>query len=236
MSFRSTAAPDGTAGSPAPPGKASWGILALTIPSERRRQSPINGSIGVAIPGKNSRQSPGGIPVKMFRAVRLIVVALSVFILAGCGSDDSDDASAPEALEYDLTGSWNVAEESIGCRIVSSDSPDTPDSVLAGLIESSLLEPVETRVVQMGNDFTITNPFTTTQTNGTISGDQVRFTFSEQIMLATYTVDTYIEYEGTVKNADLIAVTDMGSYTLTTPVDMVAIEASCSFEMVRAGQ
>ena len=172
--------------------------------------------------------------MNMFRAFRLIVVALSIFVLAGCGGGDREDASTPEPPEYDLTGSWNVTEP-VDCTIVSSDLTDTPDAVVVGLIESSLLEPVETRVVQMGSDFTITNPFTTTQTNGTISGDQVRFTFSEEIMLGTFTVDTYIEYEGTVMNADLVAVTDMGSYTLTTAAGMVMVEVSCSFEIARAG-
>ena len=95
--------------------------------------------------------------MNFFRASRLIVAALSVFALAGCGG--GGEGGHRERLvppEYDLTGRWIIVEP-VDCVTVSGDFSEYQLDQLSLEYEKSLLEEnLGLRVVQTGNDLELT--------------------------------------------------------------------------------
>ena len=71
--------------------------------------------------------------------------------------------------------------------------------------------------------------------DGTISGNQIRSTYSEQRMLGGFEIDIYGETEGTVLNTDRIALTEEANITVELEGEMVTIGVLCSYHAVRTG-
>ena len=87
----------------------------------------------------------------------------------------------------------------------------------------------------MGNDLELTSLDTGGRADGTISGDEIRFAYSEQRMLGEFEIDIYEEYEGTVLNASRLAMTLEGSLTLEVQGQMVTLGVLCSYHGVQRG-
>ena len=173
--------------------------------------------------------------MNLFRMFRLNVIVLFVCILAGCGGGGGEDGGGepPVLPEYDLTGRWLTAEP-VDCTTVSGDVPALLLAQVNSELELALLdEGLGTRVVQMGNDLEITSLDSGARADGNISGDQVTFAYSEQRMLGELDVDIYEEYEGTVLNANRIALTLEANLTLEAEGSMVTIGALCTFHAAR---
>ena len=140
---------------------------------------------------------------------RWIAIALLILTLSGCGgSGDREPFEPLEEPEFDLTGRWLTT--AIDCVSFSSDLLQIELAELDGQLEYETLQSPGTRVLQMGNDLEFTDLETGRQWDGTISGDQVRYTDSEQRELGGVDFDAYLEAEGTVLEEGLIA----GTYDL----------------------
>lgn len=172
--------------------------------------------------------------MNVFRASRLIVAALSVFALAGCGGGgEGGDRERLVPPEYDLTGRWIVVEP-VDCLTISGDLSEYQLDQLSLEYENALLEEaLGTRVVQTGNDLELTVLDSGARAEGTISGDQIRFAVSEQRMLGELDADLYQEIEGTVLNANRAALTDEATLTLAAGGETVTIGILCTYHTVR---
>ena len=171
--------------------------------------------------------------MNLFCTPRLVVVALSVLILAGCGGGGAgggDRRLAPP--EYDLTGHWKIVEP-VTCTTISTVLSANEAEELKSFLESELLGASESRVVQMGNDLEFIDLGSGRRVDGTLSGDQIQATYSEQLMLGGFEIDIYGETEGTVLNADRLALTEEVNITLELEGVMVAAGAICSYHAVR---
>ena len=169
--------------------------------------------------------------MNVFRASRLIVAALSVFALAGCGEGGDRERLVPP--EYDLTGRWIVVEP-VDCVTISGDLSEYQLDQLSLEYEKALLEEnLGIRVVQTGNDLELTSLDSGERAEGTISGDQIRFEVSEQRMLEDVNADLYKEVDGTVLNANRIVLTDESNLTLEAGVETVTIGILCTYHTVR---
>ena len=173
--------------------------------------------------------------MNVFCEFRLIVVVVFVSLLAGCGGGGGDGESGrpPESPEYDLTGVWNFALPS-DCTILSADLFPNEAAQFELLLESELANSLGSRISQMGNDLEIVSIESGVRIDGTISGDLIRTTYSEQRMLGGYQIDIYGEGEGTVLNANRIAFTEEGNITVELDGEMATIGAVCSYHAVRA--
>ena len=172
--------------------------------------------------------------MNLFCLFRLIALVLSVFILAGCGGggEGGEGERPPAPPEYDLTGVWDVVVP-VDCTIVSADLFANEAAQLEYLLESELLNDLGARISQMGNDLELVSIESGIRIDGTISGDQIQTTYSEQRMLGGYEIDIYGEGEGTVLNADRIAFTEEGNITFELDGEMATIGVVCSYHAVR---
>ena len=103
------------------------------------------------------------------------------------------------------------------------------------MLESALLDALRSRINQMGNDLEFINLESGLRVEGTISGNQIRSTYSEERMLGGFKIDIYGETEGTVLNADRIALTEEANLTAEFEGEMVTIGVLCSYHAVRTG-
>lgn len=87
----------------------------------------------------------------------------------------------------------------------------------------------------MGNDLELTDLDSGRRLEGTISGDQLRGTYSEQTVLGGFQIDAYGEAEGTVLNANRIDITEEANITVELDEETVTIGAVCSYHGQRTG-
>ena len=168
-------------------------------------------------------------------ASRLIAVALSVFVLAGCGGSGGEggDGEALVTPEFDVTGHWIIVEP-VDCASVSDDLTEAQLEQLNSDFETATLEEdLGTRVVQMGNDLELTDLNSGVRAEGTISGDQIQFAASEERILGPLTADLYQEVEGTVLDANRAVLTLEANLTLDTGAGIVTIGILCTYHTVR---
>ena len=169
-------------------------------------------------------------------ATRLIAVALSLFVLAGCGGSGGEDRDGDRLLtpEFDVTGRWVIVEP-VDCASFSDGLTEAQLEQLNSEIETATLEEdLGTRVVQMGNNLELTDLNSGVRAEGTISGDQIQFAASEERMLGPLTADLYQEVEGTVLDANRAALTLEANLTLDDGGEMVTIGILCTYHTVRA--
>lgn len=158
----------------------------------------------------------------------LVLVCALLAALGGCGDDD-DERPAPPA--FDLTGHW--ATTAMDCEVFSADIPESQLAGLAAAFEGAGLEDPGTRVVQTGNDLVITDVDSGLQIGGAISGDQVRYDYSEQESLDGLDVSVSVEAEGTALDADTIAGTQALEWTMTIEGETFTGGALCTGTTMR---
>ena len=162
---------------------------------------------------------------------RWIGIAMMVLVLAGCGGGGGGDGEPLEPPEFDLTGRWVATE--VDC---TSDSSDVPQSELARFdaeYEASVLYGSGLRVIQMGNDLEITYLDDDTQVDGTISGDQIRYTVSEQQTIGDFDVSMQVEAEGTALDADRVVITLELDWTFRVQGRSITGDTSCTGRLMR---
>lgn len=174
--------------------------------------------------------------MNLFCTFRLIVIALFVFIAAGCGGGGGDGESGRplESPEYDLTGHWRAVAP-VSCTVISLDLFPAEITELELILETELLDGLGSRVTQMGNDLEIISLASGVRADATISGDQIRYAYSEQRMLGEFDVDVFGEAEGTVLNANRIAVTEDATLTLEARGEMFTVGILCTYHSARMG-
>ena len=154
--------------------------------------------------------------------LRLILPCLILF-LVGCGGDGESSAEPPESPQFDLTGQWVATEIDCATDVLTQATIDE--------IEAETLQGMGLRIVQMGNDLEITDLDDGSRYDGTISGDQVRYTYSESRRFNEGTLSVYVEAQGTVVDANHIVGTEYGNYTFDGEP---AATASCTGRYQRA--
>ena len=174
--------------------------------------------------------------MNLFRTPHLIVLVLLVFILTGCGGGGGEGGGDEPVVspQYDLTGHW-ITGDPVDCTILSADLFANEIAALELLLESELLDSLGSRVIQTGNDLEIISLESGLRVDGTISGNQIRYAYSEERMLGEFEVDIYGEAEGTVLNANRIAVTEDATLTLEAQGQRVTVGILCTSHSVRTG-
>ena len=119
------------------------------------------------------------------------------------------------------------------CDAFSNDIPESELARLEAQLEDDVLPDPETRVVQTGNDLVITDVDSGLQITGTISGDQVRYVYSEQRNVGGLDVSIYVEAEGTALDADTIAGTQELDSTVTIQGQTITGGALCTGSTMR---
>ena len=190
---------------------------------------------------------------RMFRLIVLFAV-----LLAGCDRDGSNgDSRGPDPAEpqFNLTGYWSPTEP-IDCEISNLeglleallvavlDSPEFHTDQMGNDLEADELESdlsavmnSEFHIDQMGNDLEITLESTDgseVQLHGTIIGDQVRFSQSEERRLQALEVDIHTEVRGTVFDEDRMVLTQESDWTVQIQDgEPVTGEIICTFHAAR---
>lgn len=151
-----------------------------------------------------------------------MLLVLSFVILATFGCDGSDSRKAQEAPDVDLTGQWTVTEGECSINVM-----------FLGFVEDLEAEQwtsPDIDIEQMGSLLNVTDLETGTQSEATISGDQIRYSFSESNMIGTMMVDIHGEVKGTVVNEDLIIGTQYAESTINGQT--FSVECTGQYERV----
>lgn len=190
---------------------------------------------------------------RMFRLIVLLAV-----LLAGCDRDDSGDAAAgsdPAEAQFDLTGDW-IPTEPIDCEfsnleglleallVAAFESPDflteeMDNNLQEGDLESDLSAVVDSEwhIDQIGDDLemTLESPEgSDVQLHGTVMGDQVHLSQSEEQRLQAFQVHLHTEISGTVLDEDRMVLTQASDLTLQTQDgEAVSGEISCTLHAAR---
>ena len=158
----------------------------------------------------------------------LLLVCAAWVALGGCGGD-GERLPAPA---FDLTGDW--VQSDVEC---DSFLADVPAGGVAGIddadLEDDLLQAPGFRVVQRGHDLDITDLESGLPADGTISGNQVRWVYSEQRDVGGLDSSISVETEGTVLDADTIAATQEADWTLTVEGQTITGGSVCTSRLVR---
>lgn len=162
------------------------------------------------------------------RRYGLLLACTMLVALSGCGGGDGERLAPPA---FDLTGYWVTTP--MDCEVFSSDIPQSELARLEAELEDDVLEDPGTRVVQTGNDLVITDVGSGLQISGTISGDQVRYVYSEQRSVGGLDVSIYVESEGTALDADTIAGTQELDWTITIQGETLTGGALCTGTTMR---
>ena len=161
---------------------------------------------------------------------RILIGLLMCLLCAGCGGGGGGEPLEPPA--FDLTGYWMTT--AIDCDAFSADVPPYDLVSFNADLEDDLLQAPGVRVVQRDNDLEITDVETGLRMDGMISGDQVRYVYSEQRSLGGLDVSIYVETEGTVLDAHTIAGTQAADWTLTVQGQTITGGALCTGRLTRA--
>ena len=183
------------------------------------------------------------------------LVVLCAVLLAGCdGGGDAPEPAEPEP-QFDLTGYWSMGEP-IDCEFSNLeglletllaavlDNPEfltdqTGDELEQNDLESDLsaVTSNEFHVDQMGNDLEVTfesNDGSDAQLHGTIIGDQVHFSQSEERDLQALKVDLHTEIRGTVLDEDRMVLTQESDWAVQIhDSEPVTGEINCTFHATR---
>ena len=157
------------------------------------------------------------------RRCGLVLACAMLAALSGCGGGDGERLAPPA---FDLTGYW--ATTAMDCDVFSNDIPESELARLDAEFEDDVLQDPGTRVVQTGNDLVIADVDSGLQVSGTISGDQVRYVYSEQRSVDGLGVSIYVEDEGTALDADTIAGTQELDWTVTIQGQIITGGALCT--------
>ena len=186
------------------------------------------------------------------------LVVLFAVLLAGCdGSGGNGDAPDPEPAEpqFNLTGNWSMGEP-IDCEFSNLeglleallaavlDNPEfladqTGNELEENNLESDLsaVTSNEFHVDQLGNDLEVTfesNDGSDAQLHGTIIGDQVHFSQSEERDLQALKVDLHTEIRGTVRDEDRMVLTQESDWAVQIhDSEPVTGEINCTFHATR---
>ena len=184
------------------------------------------------------------------------LVALFAVLLAGCdGSGGSGNAPDPAEPQFDLTGDWRMGEP-IDCEFSNLeglleafltavlDNPEflpgeTGNDLEQNGLESDLsaVTSDEFHVDRMGNDLEVTfeDPDgLDVQVYGTITGDQVRLSQSEERDLQALKLDLHTEINGTVLDEDRMVLTQESDWAVqTADGEPVTGEIGCTFHATR---
>lgn len=176
------------------------------------------------------------LPVKGTAMKRWIGMAVLLLVLAGCDGDGAGGptSTSPEPLEepaFDLTGRWRY--EGVVCSSVSEDLPEGTLAELDGQLAYEASQHPGVRIVQMGNDLEITYLDDGEQIDGTISGDQVQYFVSEYEEVDEWALEWYSEIEGTVLDANTIAVTEKADLTFRVDGMSGTADTECTGEAHR---
>jgi hypothetical protein len=143
---------------------------------------------------------------------------LEAFLVAALGGEFHGEQMVDDAEEYGIEGEFN-AELSAATLSVAALSVAAMDS--------------EFRIEQMGNDLEITDD-SDVQLHGTIIGDQVRFSHSEEQHLEALRVDIYTEVRATVLDEDRMALILESDLTVQIQDgEPVTSDIMCTFHAVR---
>jgi hypothetical protein len=186
------------------------------------------------------------------------LVVLFAVLLAGCdGSGGNGDAPDREPAEpqFDLTGYWSMGEP-IDCEFSNLeglleallaavlDNPEFLTDQMGNELEQNDLESDlsavtsnEFHIDQMGNDLEVTfesNDGSDAQLHGTIIGDQVHFSQSEERDLQALKVDLHTEIRGTVRDEDRMVLTQESDWVVQIhDREPVTGEINCTFHATR---
>ena len=183
------------------------------------------------------------------------LAVLFAVLLAGC--DGSGGAPDPEPAEpqFDLTGNWRM-EEPIDCEFSNLeglleallaavlDNPELFTDQMSNELEQNDLESDlsavtsnEFHVDQMGNDLEVTfesDDGSDVQLHGTIIGDQVHFSQSEERDLQALKVDLHTEIRGTVHDENRMVLTQESDWAVQIQdSEPVTGEINCTFHATR---
>lgn len=170
--------------------------------------------------------------MNLSRSTHLMVFVALACILFGCkgGGSGGDTLDLPQ---YDLTGHWRIVDP-VSCEAISGDVPEFMLDALASDMEMTLLDDeLGARISQVGNDLQSVDIETGRRVDGTISGNQIRAAYSDQIALGGFQIDVYGEAEGTALSADLVALTDESTLTFAAEGEQVTIGLLCSYHSRR---
>ncbi|MDE0206921.1 MAG: hypothetical protein OXP66_12960 [Candidatus Tectomicrobia bacterium] len=166
----------------------------------------------------------------MKRCIGIVLLGLT---LNGCGSGgDREPFELLQEPEFDLTGRWVTT--AIDCVSFSTELADFELEELDGHLEYETLQSPGTRVVQLGNDLALTDLETGRQWDGTISGDQIRYSDSDQRDIGGLQFEAYLEAEGTVLEETLIVGTHDMDWTFEFDGRTVTGGTLCTGRMKRA--
>ena len=194
------------------------------------------------------------VPRTLFRASRLLVLSAAV-LLAGCDGGGGSAGPEPAEPQFDLTGDWRMGEP-VDCEIsnlegllealfaaVLDDPEFLPDEMGDDLEQAdfgsdlSAVTSDEFHVDQMGNDLEVTfegPDGSDVQVHGTITGDQVRLSQSEERDLQAVKLDLHTEISGTVLDEDRMVLTQESDWTLQIPDgEPIAGGIDCTFHATR---
>ena len=163
------------------------------------------------------------------RRCGLLLACTALVALSGCGGGGDGERLAPPA--FDLTGYWVTT--AMDCDVFSSDIPESELAGLEAELEDDVSQDPGTRVVQTGNDLVITDVDSGLQIGGTISGDRVRYVYSEQRSVGGVDVSIQVESEGTALDADTIAGTQELGWTVTIQGETITGGALCTGSTMR---
>lgn len=179
--------------------------------------------------------------------MRLLTAVLAMLLAAGCGGGGSDGegASRPASPEYDLTGIWYVAPP-VDCEVFTDnltarEMAELGFTDLNMFVEQSFLANNQgTRINHDGGShLDIAALGSGVQLEGTVSGNQIRYEYSESGpgTLGLDDADYYAEFEGTILDPDRMAmvVDDVLTFGFGDFGMPLALESSCSYTAVRSG-
>ena len=196
------------------------------------------------------------IPRILSRTYRLVV--LFAVLLAGCdGGGGRGHSPGPQPAEpaFNLTGYWRMGEP-IDCEfsnlegllealfVAALESPELFTDPMDSDLEQSDLESDfsavtsnEFHIDQMGSDLVAT--FESTDGSGghlqgTIVGDQVQFSQSEERRLHTFEMDLHTEIRATVLDQDRMVLTQESDWAVQIPDgEPVTGGIDCTFHATR---
>jgi len=161
-----------------------------------------------------------------------IIAVLTALVLCGCSGGDSESPAPPA---YDLTGEWQLAGP-MDCEASGSADDVTFElSISAAEMGDEVLH-----IVQTGDNLTLTaivdtatEPDEEETVHGTIAGSRFSAALSEQVTEEGVELDLFLEIEGTVLDADRIAMTHEATLAWQEQGETATLVSSCAYSLTR---
>lgn len=180
----------------------------------------------------------------MNRVTRFAAAAVLSALLAACPGvveDDEDNGDwdththGPgwiDAPGHDLAGRWRAVEP-VRCTTDSADLSDIALAELDSRYEAALLNRA-IHISQWGSDLELVYLDTNARFTISASGGSLSFTYSEQTTVRNGVVaDLYREVEGAIHDDNRIAITIEEHGTRERFGAVVAVETTCTYDLVR---